>query len=136
MTQPTNNYARFFGLLRRLPGADKEEMVRQFTGSRTASLHEMEAAEYAAMVGAMQRTVEADLCRLTLQATLRRLRSAALHQMQLWGIDTARWPSVDAFCLDRRIAGKPFRLLSGEELEALTRKLRAMNKKKEQSSNH
>lgn len=63
--------------------------------------------------------------------TLRRKRSAVLHQMQLLGIDTADWGRVDAYCTDRRIAGKRFCVLDAEELDALLKKLRAIRRKKD-----
>ncbi len=62
---------------------------------------------------------------------LRRIRSSVLHQMQLLGVDTADWTRVDAYCLDKRIAGKRFRHLDYGELEALLKKLRAIRRKKQ-----
>lgn len=62
--------------------------------------------------------------------TLRRIRSSVLHQMQLLGINTADWSRVDAYCMDKRIAGKRFRDLDEEELGALLKKLRAIRRKK------
>lgn len=62
---------------------------------------------------------------------LRRMRSSVLHQMQLLGINTADWSRVDAYCMDKRIAGKPFRDLDEEELKALLKKLRAIRRKKD-----
>ena len=62
---------------------------------------------------------------------LRKRRSDVLHQMQLLGIDTADWKKVDAFCHDKRIAGKCFRHLDDEELGLLLKKLRAIRRKKE-----
>ena len=52
--------------------------------------------------------------------------------MQLLGIDTADWGRVDAYCLNRRIAGKAFRELDGDELDALLVKLRIIRRKREQ----
>lgn len=60
---------------------------------------------------------------------LRKARSGALHQMQLYGIDTADWTRVNAFCRDPRIAGKEFRELDTEELNALNTKMRAIIRK-------
>ena len=65
---------------------------------------------------------------------LRRRRSALLRQMQQMGIKTHDWKAVDAFCLQPRIAGKPFRYLSLAELTALSRKLRAIDKKRPSQS--
>lgn len=62
---------------------------------------------------------------------LRRKRSSVLHQMQLLGIDTANWSRVDSYCSDKRIAGKRFCQLDGDELDKLLIKLRAIRRKKE-----
>ena len=56
-------------------------------------------------------------------------RSACLHQMQLAGIDTTSWPRINSFCMDERIAAKPFRELSTDELEAVTTKIRIIVRK-------
>lgn len=66
---------------------------------------------------------------------IRRKRSEVLHQMQIIGIDTANWVSVDTFCENSRIAGKPFRELSGEELDNVYRRIRAI-RNKDEKSNH
>ena len=62
---------------------------------------------------------------------LRKKRSSVLHQMQLLGINTADWSRVDAYCLDRRIAGKRFRELDNEELDKLLKKLYAIRRKRQ-----
>lgn len=129
-----DNYSSFYGLLRILPGSDKdalkEEIVYQFTNGRTRSLREMSLLEYNDAVRAMEKLIppgtESEAQRL-----LKRKRSDVLHQMQLLGVDTADWKKVDAFCCDKRIAGKCFRYLDDEELSQLLKKLRAIRRKKE-----
>ena len=37
------NYGRFYCLLKKLPGADKETLVSSFTNGRTVHLHKMSA---------------------------------------------------------------------------------------------
>lgn len=49
--------------------------------------------------------------------------------MQQLGIDTTDWNRVDRFCSDTRIAGKAFRHISIDELEALAVKLRTIARK-------
>ena len=44
--EQAENYARFYALLKQLPGADKETMVYQFTDGRTTHLRQMEPDEY------------------------------------------------------------------------------------------
>jgi hypothetical protein len=128
MEKPTN-YAAFYSLLLRLPHYDKEELkkniVLQYTAGRTESLREMSTAEYAAALEGIKKAAAPNIAR----QELRNRRSAVLCQMQLMGINTADWDAVDAFCLDKRIAGKRFCELDGGELEALQVKLRAIRRK-------
>lgn len=125
------SYARFYALLKRLPGADKDTLVEQFTNGRTTHLHLMAAPEYDAMCRAMERVAVDDERQKARREALRKARSSALHQMQIWGVDTADWTRVNAFCADRRIAGVEFRRLDIEGLDRLTTKLRAMIRKRE-----
>lgn len=127
------SFARFYALLRRLPGADKETLVYQFSGGRTTHLHLMTQEEYQAMCHEMERVAGYDERRQIWRQEMKRKRSAALHQMQLLGVDTADWGRVDAYCLDKRIAGKIFRELDGDELDALTTKLRIIRRKREKA---
>ena len=60
---------------------------------------------------------------------LKKKRSAVLHQMQLMGIDTANWAAVDNFCLGVRIAGKKFRELSADDLDAVLLRIRSIRQK-------
>src|SRR3712207_5810946 len=113
------NYARFYTLLKRLPGADKEILVHQFTNGRTTHLHLMVRQEYERMCNEMERVAGYDARRAALRRELRKARSSVLHQFQLYGIDTTSWGRVNAFCLDPRIAGKKFRALSIDELKEL-----------------
>lgn len=129
------DYARFYALLRRLPGADKETLVWQFTGGRTDRLHLMTEDEYQAMCHKMERVAGYDERRQAWRQEMKRKRSAVLHQMQLLGVDTADWGRVDAYCLSKRIAGKAFRELDGDELDALLVKLRIIRRKRENPKN-
>lgn len=125
-------YLRFYGLLDKMPGIDKDELkrtlVRQYTDGRTESLRGMYDWEYDAMCDDLQRRIRQSEPAAVVER--RKWRSAVLHQLQLFGVNTADWCAVDAFCLDRRIAGKKFRELTIEELMALMPKLRAIVKKK------
>lgn len=135
MAQEVTNFVRFYTLLKKLPGADKETLVYQYTNGRTTHLHLMADSEYRSMCNEMERVAGYDERRQAWRMEMKRKRSAALHQMQLLGVDTADWGKVDAFCLDRRIAGKAFRELDGEELDALRVKLRIIRRKRENPKN-
>lgn len=123
------NYARFYVLLKKLPGADKETLVEQFTNGRTAHLHEMSESEYRIMCNEMERVAGYDERREAIRKELRRKRSMCLKLMQQLGVDTTDWARVDNFCMNPRLAGKPFRNISIEELDALQRKLRTIERK-------
>lgn len=127
--QEVANYKRFYALLKRMPGADKELLVYQHTGGRTDSLRELTAAEYRALCDDMERATGYDEVRRALREERRTRRSVVLHLMQKLGINTSDWDCVDAFCLDPRIAGKLFRKISINELEELAVKLRAIKRK-------
>ena len=129
------NYARFYALLGKLPGADKETLVYQYTNGRTTHLHLMATNEYQSMCNEMERVAGYDERREAWRKEMKRKRSAVLHQMQLLGVDTADWSKVDAYCQNKRIAGKVFRELDGEELDALLVKLRIIRRKKENPKN-
>ncbi len=131
MEKENDNYGRFFALLRRMPGADKEELVHQFTKGRTTHLHLMSAAEYDVMCNEMERVAGYDERKAAVIKERKRKRSLVLREMTRWGVDTKDWGKVNAFCENPRISGKEFRKLDLEDLETLFRKLKAMNRKRE-----
>lgn len=118
------SYAVFFALLKRMPGATKEDLVDQWTGGRTSSLKEMTDREYNQMISALRSQVE----RLDEK---RKERSAVLKQLQRYGIDTTDWDAVDRFCCNPRIAGKRFCHLDISELVALRKKMHSIHSKAE-----
>ena len=137
------NYARFYAALNRMPYSGdreelKEQIVKQFTLGRTVHLREMTESEYYSCCDSMERmvpnreSVGEALKRAALIREKKKCRSMALHQMQLYGVDTADWGKVNEFCRLPRIAGKEFRELDCEELRKLTKKMRAINSKKEE----
>lgn len=119
-----DSYAVFFALLKRMPGATKEDLVDQWTGGRTSSLKEMTDREYNQMISALRSQVE----RLDEK---RKERSAVLKQLQRYGIDTTDWDAVDRFCCNPRIAGKRFSHLDISELVALRKKMLSIHSKAE-----
>ena len=125
------NYARFYTLLKEMPGADKETLVEQYTNGRTTHLRETTQQEYNKMCRDMEQVAGYDEFVEGIRRQLRRKRSVCLKLMQQLGIDTTNWNRVNAFCEDTRIAGKAFRHISIDELEVLAVKLRAIKRKKE-----
>ncbi len=128
-----NNYRRFYALYRRFDvRGDREDcrkqLVLQYTGGRTDSLREMNEREYRDMCSGLEKM-------LGDKEEIRKKRSSCLKLMQMLGVDTYDWSCVDRYCCDPRIAGKRFAWLDTDELEALSRKLRAILKKKEDTTN-
>ena len=119
-----DSYAVFFALLKRMPGATKEDLVDQWTGGRTSSLKEMTDREYNQMISALRSQVEH-------LDEKRKARSAVLKQLQRYGIDTTDWDAVDRFCCNPRIAGKRFSHLDISELVALRKKMLSIHSKAE-----
>lgn len=122
------NYARFYTLLRRMPGADKETLVEQYTNGRTVHLHETTGEEYRVMCDEMEREAGHDERMEARKKALKKKRSMCLHLMQQLGVNTADWPRVDDFCRNPRVSGKRFAQLGTEELDALQLKLRMIKR--------
>lgn len=125
------NYSRFYAVLNRVPHVgEREELKRSLVNSvslgRTDSLRELSDREYHTLCDTLERTLG-----MKERTELRRIRSQCLHLMQRYGVDTADWSKVDAFCQNPRIAGKQFRQIEIDELVALSRKLRAIIRKRE-----
>ena len=116
------NYARFYTLLKKLPGADKEVLVSSFTNGRTTSLREMTSEEYDELCASME-----ELTGWKVQ--VKKARSVCLKLMQQAGIDTTDWQRINDFCRHPRIAGKEFARLTLEELDSLQTKLRSILRK-------
>lgn len=128
------NYSRLYAITK-AKGIDldqhKEVLVSQFTSGRTTSLREMTPAEYDEMCECLQTGKQFSESQTAYKERLRKARSAALNRMQRLGVDTAdrTFASVNEFCLSSRIAGKPFGMLTVEELQALVPKLEAILRK-------
>lgn len=135
MEETTRNYKRFYMLLKQLPHADKDTLVWQYTQGRTKSLKEASKWEYDVMCRDMERVVNNDNKVALKQAALRKARSGVLHQLQIYGLDTTDWATVDAFCKNPRIAGKLFRELTIKDLNEVNKKIRVIIKKQKEKEN-
>ncbi len=122
---PEFNYRHFYALLARMPYADKQTLVYQYTKGRTDHLSQMHPDEYRVMLRDMKRVVDDE----DTTREMKKRRSTVLKLMQQLGVDTTKWLCVDAFCLHPRIMGKRFCHISVDELEALAVKLRAIKRK-------
>ena len=128
------NYSRLYAIAK-AKGIDLEEhkevLVSQFTGGRTTSLREMTPAEYEEMCECLQTGKSIGDDTAEYKERLRKARSAVLNRLQRLGVDTAdrTFAAVNRFCMNSRIIGKPFGMLSVEELQALLPKLEAILRK-------
>lgn len=128
------NYSRLYAI-DKAKGIDldehKEVLVSQFTGGRTTSLRDMTPTEYEEMCECLQTGKQVGESTAEHRERLRRARSAVLNRLQRLGVDTAdrTFAAVNRFCMNSRIIGKPFGLLSVEELQALIPKLEAILRK-------
>lgn len=122
----TRNYHRFYALLSRLPGGDRDDMketlVSSFTDGRTTSLREMTQKEYNAMCASLEE-------RTGWKEQLRKKRSLCLKLIQKAGVDTTDWQRINDFCRSPKIAGREFAQLGVDDLDALQVKLRAIMRK-------
>ena len=109
----------------------KEVLVSQFTDGRTSSLREMTVAEYEDMCDCLQSGKQRGESYEAYKERLRKARSAALNRIQCLGVDTSdkTFAAVNEFCMNPRISGKPFGLLTVDELGALIPKLEAILRK-------
>lgn len=126
MQNPERNYSRFYSMINRLPGFNKETFIMQYTNGRTARISETTPQEYNTICHALEEVSGYAAERRDRMLVLRRQRSRVLKLMQQLGIDTTNWDRVNAFCLDPRIAGAPFALLNFEQQKTLETKLRAI----------
>lgn len=127
------NFARFYGLLSRMRfNGDREELkaalVRSFTEGRTDSLLQMRPEEYEHLCRRLEEQLGVKEERAAQRELLRKHRSCCLKLMTTLGVMTCDWQRVNEFCRHPRIAGKDFALLTTDELIALQKKLRAIER--------
>ena len=123
-----NDYSRFYALLHKNPGLDKEEIVMQFTDGRTSSLRDMSRAEFDEMCDTLQYGSATE--RAASERELKRARSSVLLRIGRLGISTVdNWEGIDAFCLSPKIAGKRFAAMTILELRGLVPKLESILRK-------
>jgi hypothetical protein len=61
-----------------------------------------------------------------MELDIRRLRSAVLHRIQKYGVDTTDWSKVNAFMRQPRIAGKTLGEMTADELRAFIPKMQSI----------
>lgn len=119
MEQQVTNFARFYGILKRVPklGDDettKEELVFIGTNCRTHSLKEMTRKEYDDLCDLLEKRFPEK--RSIYVEQRRKKRSSCLKLLQKIGVDTTSWTAINNYCKSPKIAGKVFADLDIEEL--------------------
>lgn len=120
----TINHREFFGLLKQMPGANKEDVVWQYSNGFTQSLSTFANCDpqgYRRMLIDLRKAVKTDADRQT-----KKLRSAILHRLQKHGVDTTDWDKVNRFLEQPRIAGKRLYDMSNDEMKALIPKMESI----------
>lgn len=121
MATNTRNYARFYALLKQMPGkVEKDDLIWQFTGMRTNSLRDMTDTEYDRLVNHMVGIVDQNQPD---EKVIKKLRSGILTRLQRHGVNTADWTAVNRFMLNPRIAGKALYQMSIDEMQRLIPRL-------------
>lgn len=133
MEQQVTNFARFYGILKRVPKIGdneylKKEMVSVATGGRTESLKEITRKEYDDLCNLLEKRFPEK--RNIYVEQRRKKRSSCLKLLQKIGVDTTNWTAINNYCKSPKIAGKVFADLDIEELQQLSLKLRMILKKK------
>lgn len=130
----TNPHEQFFMLLEKLPGAEKESLVWQYSGMLTTSLREflrLMPEEYKRMIADLQVKIN-NQNKPVPDTEIKKLRSSILHRLQKHGVDTTNWACVNIFLQQPRIAGKRLYEMTAPEMELLIRKLESILAKDEE----
>ena len=132
MTGRVKTFSRFYALLNQLVGANKEQLVSEFTNGRTTSLREMTKQEYNEMCNKLQ----GDDSEIN-EKELKHWRHVVLTSLSAMNIfvQGKDYSAVDNYCMNKRIAGKRFAMLNAAELQALNKKLNAIKLKSKKTKN-
>lgn len=127
MKNTKNKFGQFYGILSRMHGADKEEIIWEYSNMLTTSVSEFAAMNpraYKEMLIDLEAKFPAE--KPSKEVALReqkRLRSAILHRLQQHGVDTTNWGTVNDFLSSDKIAGKRLYEMTNEEMVELIKKL-------------
>ncbi len=136
-TKSQNIHGRFYGLLSQMNGAEKDQIVWQYSNMLTTSLAEFlqkNPQGYARMIKEMQSTVDqitqgkekVEKKAYIAERELKKRRSSILLRLQKAGINTTDWQAVNQFMRNPKIAGKTLGEMSTDEMDLLIPKLEAI----------
>lgn len=128
-----NPHEYFFKLLQKIPGAERESIIWQYSGMSTTSLREFlekKPEDYKHMIAELQLKVNKATGNYWLvDPEIKRLRSSILHRLQKHGVDTTSWTCVNLFLQQPRIAGKRLYEMTVPEMRSLIKKLESILRK-------
>jgi hypothetical protein len=133
-TKTDNPHGQFYSLLAKMKGQSKDNLVWKYSNMLTTSLSEFQEKkpeDYRRMIGDMQKIVNATTDKTPATAyqaerELKKKRSAILHRLQKYGIDTTDWNVVNKFMRNPKIAGKTLGEMSVDEMNLLIPKLESI----------
>lgn len=108
----------------------RRSMIRDLTDGRTDSTRDLTYSEAQYLAGYINGAAKKNRDLSIGERAIKHQRSGVLKRLQLLGIDTTCWDSVNAYLRHPRIAGKALYELDGDELLKLIPKLEAILKKK------
>ena len=127
MKNTKNKFGQFYGILSRMHGADKEEIIWEYSNMLATSVSEFAAMNpqaYKAMLADLETKFPAEKPNRDMALReQKRLRSAILHRLQVYGVDTTNWATVNDFLSSDKIAGKRLYEMTNEEMVELIKKL-------------
>lgn len=121
--------------LYRSHGLDEETrraMIRELTDGRTDSTRDLTYSEAQYLAGYINGAAKENRDLSIGERAIKRQRSGVLKRLQLLGVDTTDWDSVNNYLCDSRIAGQPLYKMDSDALQMVTRKLEQILKKQEQ----
>ena len=139
-TKTYNLHSRFFGILSKMPGANKEDIVWQYSHCLTNSLSEFlekNPKGYWAMINDLERRGvlhTPNTSNATNSTLVKSKRSAILHRLQMHGVDTTDWNKVNAFLEQPKIAGKRLYDMTIDEMQSLIPKLESILRKDKENA--
>lgn len=123
-------YARFYAVFGRMIGADKEELIWEYSNKLTTSLSEFKdknpSGYYAMLADLESKFPEKKPTRCGADETTKKLRSGILKRLQKHGIDTTDWDCVNRFLEQPKIAGKRLYNMTDDEMRQFIRKMESI----------
>lgn len=127
----TDNYNDIWGMISKIDYPLTRDEIKnllcdQVSKGRTDSLRDLTDKELFALRKELRSRISSASPGVMLGGDLKRKRSIILRKLTAYGVDTQSWRAINAFVSDARIAGKPFKDLTLQDLSRLERKMSAI----------